>query len=299
MPEQKQAPPNELAPEVADAVDAWRTRRPTLAQQFGWTNENQKENYAAVAAAVDEQRWVQPIESDPTLIRIKAEISRLPGPNQDTPDRFATGIAPADESMQAAETAKKTNQFSRPGDVWSISYEDEAVQLPHVIGLEYIAILLRQAGSLVSSTAIEALSRSERPVIQANDNFQNYDSVTNGYVPEEKLDQTARRQYEAEALKLKRDIQEARDRGDSKKVQILTSDLEMIVDQLKRATGRRGRPRRERGDLEKARVRVTHAVNRAIEKIAEHGPKTAAHLRGNIETGTSMMYRDALTHWKL
>jgi hypothetical protein len=50
-----------LTPEELDAADTALTKRPTLTEQLGWS----KEDYAAVDAAIDEQRWEQPKDSDP------------------------------------------------------------------------------------------------------------------------------------------------------------------------------------------------------------------------------------------
>jgi hypothetical protein len=183
--------------------------------------------------------------------------------------------------------------------VWSISYEGEAIQLPRLTGLEYIAVLLRNAGAEIFSSAVEALSKSDRAIISVSDSLQSYDNVTNGYIRDERLDSTARRQYKERALKVKEEILDARDRGDLNRVSTLESELGSIVEQLGADRGRGGRPRRERDDLERSRIRVTRAIIRAFGKITEQAPETARHLKANITTGTSMIYRDRITHWKL
>jgi len=168
-----------------------------------------------------------------------------------------------------------------------------------------MAILIRRAGSSIAATEIEALSKAERPGILPSDNFHGLDSEgelmnsTDDYMPEETIDRTARQQYEQRVLELSKLIQDARDRGDSEQVIRRTEELEMIEDLLKAETGRGGRPRKVSGPLEKARVRVTNAINYALDKLSKHAPKTAAHLRDNIKTGAFMMYRDASTPWKL
>jgi hypothetical protein len=292
MPQQKQIP---LTPEESDSADAALTGRPTLAEHLGWS----KEDYAAVDAAIDE-RWEQPKDSDPALIRIREGIKHLPCASEDTPQSSPAVIAPVAGTMLVAETTKKINQFLRSDDVWTISFEDELVRLPHLAGLEYIGILLRSPGQSIPSTSIEVLSRAKHSVIHSTDvSHQSYDAVTNEYIAPDRLDSKARTEYKAEARRLADGIAEARDRGEVEKVTTLTEQLEMIEDQMNADTGLAGRSRKERSDLEKARTRVTNAINRAIDKIAERGPRTATHLRSNIETGSSMMYRDALTTWKL
>jgi DNA-binding CsgD family transcriptional regulator len=62
-----------LPPEELDAADAALSGRPTLAQQLGW----EKEDYAAVEAAIDEQRWVHPKDSETEAERLLDKIDRL------------------------------------------------------------------------------------------------------------------------------------------------------------------------------------------------------------------------------
>lgn len=115
--------------------------------------------------------------------------------------------------MRAIETAEKTNQFSRSGDVWYISYQDETVQLPHLTGLEYIAILLKHAGKSLSSRQLEALARSKRAPIQGHDGgFEKHDGlIIDCHLQDDDLDDRARRELKARARHLEVEIQEARD----------------------------------------------------------------------------------------
>jgi hypothetical protein len=64
-----------------------------------------------------------------------------------------------------AKQATSDNEFVRDGDVWCISYGDETVQLSHLVGLEYIAILLRSPGKSIGCTEILGLSSAGKPVI--------------------------------------------------------------------------------------------------------------------------------------
>ncbi|MFI5090774.1 MAG: hypothetical protein ACHP7P_12015 [Terriglobales bacterium] len=206
-----------------------------------------------------------------------------------------------EESPPAAGSGREPeveNKFLREGEVWTISYEGESVKLRHYIGLEMIAILLRQAGSSMSPLALEFLPSAA--LVQSSTPSREDDVRADERVTQEVLDLKGRRWYEAEASKLGHEIEEARKRNDTGVVEKLYRDLEMITDRLEADTARDGRSRMFPDDLEKARVRVTNSINRAITKIGKQGcPKTATHLRDNIETGTSMIYRDALTCWKL
>jgi len=188
-----------------------------------------------------------------------------------------------------------TNVFRRDHNLWTIAYGDEKVQLPHRIGLEYIAMLLQHPGSLLPTTQLEAMSKCAPAVMPS----VNVDSLAGSEAPEEILDATSRREYEQQAQELALKIQEARDRGDHTQAEKLTQDLEMITDQLRADRGLGGKPRKQYPSLEKARQRVTHAIDSAIKSIATQCPTTAAHLGSNIKRGNSMVYLDTHTPWTL
>jgi hypothetical protein len=70
--EQKRTPLIPLTEEELDIADAAHTGRPSFADQ-GWT----KEDYLAVGAAIDEQRWEQPKkQSDPEMLRLNNRLDR-------------------------------------------------------------------------------------------------------------------------------------------------------------------------------------------------------------------------------
>jgi hypothetical protein len=203
-------------------------------------------------------------------------------------------------------------QFSRSGRVWTIKYGAESTQLPHLAGLEYIAILLRQPLIEFSPIQVEALSKSDRariPISERHDSDRQesgYDGddlhTTDGYGSEVGVDPRARQEYKKRAKELSTQIQGFRDRGygdESEPISTRISELEDIENHLKAATGLHSRSRKEGGELEKARKRVTKNIDRAIKKIADPCPKTADHLTNTIKTGISMIYRDGTIAWKL
>jgi len=63
-----------------------------------------------------------------------------------------------------------------------------------------------------------------------------------------------------------------------------------LIEELKRATGLGGRPRRSGSPAEKARCNVTRTIRHAISELASSAPDLAAHLEESIVTGVSCCY---------
>jgi hypothetical protein len=229
-----------------------------------------------------------------------------PGPSR--PEIMAPPAGPAD-SKDLHE-----NTFVRKGDVWTISYDDESVQLPHAVGLGYVAILLQNPGREIRCLAIYACSSARRPTIQVQraddvirpetEVIQDGDSFVDRAISntsdhgDTAFDEQARKDYERKARELEKDIKEARKDGRTWEADEKLEELQAISDYVRLNTNRRGRPRKLGDDDEKARITVTSAITRAIESLEQVAPKTATHLRVNIKTGTRAIYRDTSTPWK-
>ena len=63
-----------------------------------------------------------------------------------------------------------------------------------------------------------------------------------------------------------------------------------LIEELKRATGLGGRPRRSGSPADKARVNVTRTIRHAIRELASRAPDLAAHLEESIVTGVACCY---------
>jgi hypothetical protein len=194
----------------------------------------------------------------------------------------------------------------REGDVWCISYGDESVQLPHLVGLEYIAILLRSPGKSIACTEILGLSSAGKPVIPSrqpsHDEFpqEEIDQPVLGCEnAREILDDQAIEQYKKRARELEGEIKAARQVNAHWEVDEKMTELRQIEEVLKANLNRKGRSRKFSNEDEKARVTVKKAIDRALERIAIKAPKAATHLKATIQTGTSATYADITTLWKL
>jgi hypothetical protein len=202
--------------------------------------------------------------------------------------------------------ATPDNKFVRDGDVWCISYGDETVQLPHLVGLEYIAMLLRDSGKSIACTAILGLSSTNKPVIPSrqpsHDDLPKEEidqPVLEGEKVGDILDERAMDEYKKRARILKEQIEDTREGRANWDINEKMAELEYIETSLRKATNRKGRSRKFSNDEEKARLAVKNAIDRALERIAINAPKACTHLKTTIQTGTSAIYTDVTTIWKL
>jgi len=104
------------------------------------------------------------------------------------------------------------------------------------------------------------------------------------------LDREALRQYRRRLAQLDDELDTAALRGDRTRQAERTAERTALIEELKRATGLGGRPRRSGSPTEKARVNVTRTIRHAIRELASRAPDLAAHLEESIVTGVSCCY---------
>jgi hypothetical protein len=104
------------------------------------------------------------------------------------------------------------------------------------------------------------------------------------------LDPEARAAYRRRLSELEVELDEARAWADPVRADRLDAERSALIEELARATGLSGRPRR-RGDTgERARVAVRKAIAAAIGRIEAVDPSTGWLLRRTISTGAVCRY---------
>jgi len=227
-------------------------------------------------------------------------------------------IAPKQQSSEAESIPRLTepeeDRFLRETTTWLISLGDETCRVKPILGLDYISLLLENPGKAIralqllsraggrskSSSALPAAGLSEDcNAGERLDAQRDRSSGQRDFIAHELLDDQARRELAERQLELERDITYKFEMGDNAGAEKLLIEHSTIQSYLKSARGVQGRPRVFSGENEKARVSITHALNRAYEDIQEQAPKIAAHLKSNITKGSEFTYRDASRSWKV
>jgi hypothetical protein len=175
--------------------------------------------------------------------------------------------------MSQAETMRAT---LRPeGGTWHIRYDGTDVHVPDLKGFWHLRELLARPHQPVAALSLVGAA-SDEPLTTAD----------TGPV----LDREALRQYRQRLTELDEALDAAALRGDHKKQAERTAEREALIEELKRATGLGGRPRRSGSPAEKARVNVTRTIRHAIGELASRAPDLAAHLDESIVTGVACCY---------
>lgn len=185
----------------------------------------------------------------------------------------APGLPPS-----AHPAAVHHGEFRPDGDGWRIEFAGAAVRLQDLKGLQYLARLLAQPGR---EFHVLDLVASDDPSSELRAASSSGEAV---------LDAQAKEAYRRRLEEIEDDIQDAIDMGDDGRAAAAKGDREFIVRELARAFGLGGRDRRLGADSERARVSITRAVQRALERIGLHHRDLHAHLQRALRTGTYCVY---------
>ena len=114
------------------------------------------------------------------------------------------------------------------------------------------------------------------------------------------LDDQARAAYRARLAELEAEIAEADAHADPHRAERARLERDALVEELTRAAGLGGRPRRLGDDTERARKAVTARLRDAIARVGRQHPTLGRHLTDTVSTGTWCAYTPpAPVDWEL
>lgn len=181
--------------------------------------------------------------------------------------------------------------FRLEGEYWTISYRGGAlIHLPRSKGLRYIDRLLRSPG--VEVHVLDLAAMHQPAAVPAREEGLHVE----GGAAQPVIDQAALRSYRLRVEDLRDAIEEAERNADPERGARAREELEQLMDEIRRATRPDGTPRALADETERARVNVTKAIRKAIDKVEELDPSLGHHLDHDIRTGTYCSYKpDAAT----
>lgn len=227
------------------------------------------------------------------ISHLKKRLLELGGGDTDADEYQSLPVLPN------LETSNLIGRFVLVGDHWEISFDGVTKTFNNTKGLRYIAYLIRHQGkeihvldlsyniappdpdkvdlaySTMSVDQLEELGLSTTDLGDAGD----------------LLDPQGERSLKASAEILKRQIENARELGDTERAEELVQELKDVSDYLRVARGQGGKPRKAHSQLERTRTAVTTAISRAKRKIESHLPELGRHLAVSLKTGTFCVYR--------
>jgi hypothetical protein len=174
-------------------------------------------------------------------------------------------------------------RFHRQGNVWQLAFDGQEVYLPHVLGLGYIAELLRKPrvtieAAVLREGSIESVKAKQISGLPATDKR----SIA-----------TAKKEIrEREALLA------SLSPADWTRAGKIKEEILRFKKYLAQTTDHRGKARLVHGSAEKARTSTTNAIDRAIANIKKVHPALGVHLDQAIRRGTSLVYSpEDISEW--
>lgn len=198
------------------------------------------------------------------------------------------------------------NSFVRRGDYWQVRYDGGEEQIyPAEVGFDYLHHLLQNPGRAYTASA---LSAAVGPAAVANrrpttrEAPEGTHAEGNGFGGDELIDAEGRENLRRRVGEIEIELAAWQgvatpDRAEA--VEALERERDQIAAELRRATGKGGRPRKTLDPANRVRNRVCNAIRRAVERIHALDPRLAAHLsRPSLHLGHSVQYAPpAETRW--
>ena len=200
--------------------------------------------------------------------------------------------SPSDSSgIMLGEQTRRSEEpcvFRRDTRVWTLSFDGRTVHAAHLVGMNYIAELLRHARSPIEADTL---------VATIGDNAETKAGVVEERVVVAGAAMPGIPMTDAKAIKtvnaeLKKRQAELKDTSadDETTRSKLEREISQLQEYLAEGKGHRGQPRTTGGIASRARSRVKHAIDRAITAIGEQHLPLANHLQNSISTGNSVVY---------
>ncbi len=170
--------------------------------------------------------------------------------------------------------------LKREGDYWTLRFGGRDVRLKDTKGLHYLATLLRHAGRELHVMEIAGGTEAAPDATPVDDRGD----------AGELLDPAARAAYMRRIDALGDELEDARRFDDAERATRAEREIEFLERELSRGVGLGGRVRRAASASERARLNITRAIGRVVEKIAASDATLGQHLEATVHTGTFCVY---------
>ena len=191
----------------------------------------------------------------------------------------AASVAPPQPPSTAPVPAGQTSATFQCADgMRHVSFNGVQFSTPDLVGYRHLGRLLKRPGEDIAALDLVLAERGSTPG----------DPEPQWGLPA--LDEQARSAYRRRLTEVEEDIAEAEANNDPVRAELARRDRDFLLAELSRAVGLGGRIRQEGSDAERARMSVFRSIRYAIDRIAEHDPRLAEHLRRGVTTGTTCCY---------
>ncbi len=165
--------------------------------------------------------------------------------------------------------------LERRSGFWHLDVDGRSATVADLVGLRHIAVLLARPDTDIPATELAAVAAGA--ILPPS-----------GGAPV--LDEEALRSYRRRLAELDRELDAADLTGDPDRASRAAGERALILDSLRRDTGLGGRSRRMPDEAERARMRVSRAIHRAIDQVSGTDPVLGRILATGIRTGYLCRY---------
>lgn len=210
----------------------------------------------------------------------------------------------AEKGVQSEEPASASSErgaiFRREGEYWTVALGGNACRIKDSQGMRHIAQLLRHPDREFQARELEIRSASSESGMLSKTrtaSLEENSSETGSRLSESgdlggMLDARAKNAYRQRLADLRGALAQAKSVGNVAGASELEEEISFLARELSRAVGLGGRDRRAGSIAERARLNVSRAIHRAIERIAAHDRQAGDLLRIRIRTGSLCVYRE-------
>lgn len=181
------------------------------------------------------------------------------------------GVTPA----AACTRVERSASLTREGGDWEFEFEGRRFRVRDTVGQGYLARLLSRPGREMH--CVDLATSGAGAAVEGS--------------PGAGLDDEAKAAYRRRVEELKADIDEAAAANDSGRVEKLEQELDFLLHELRVAVGLGGRDRKTGSTEERARLSVTRALKRALERIEQTDAALGRHLSATVRTGAYCVYQ--------
>ncbi len=184
-----------------------------------------------------------------------------------------TAASSAAPSAGAAAVGPDAGVFRPAGGHWEVAAAGHEAIVADSVGMVHLRRLLGQPGVAFSAAELAGGGQSVP-------DFSN----------QPLLDEQARTEYRRRVTELTDELAEAEQYADLDRESKLRLELDVLLDELERATALGGRDRVFAVPTERARTSVRKAIKRAIDRIGAQDPQLGTLLEKSLTTGASCRY---------
>jgi hypothetical protein len=193
---------------------------------------------------------------------------------------------PDQDNAADADAPAPLPVFRCRGRQWRIELGPRTAWVDDSVGLRHLATLVANPGIEIAAIDLAAGSSYSRPGPD-----REWHSGPVVLSKQAMLDDVAVREYRRRLERLRGEIDDAEGGHDGDRVERLRTEWTWLTDELTRAAGLQGRPRRFTDDAERARIAVGKAIRRALKRIDAADHVIGAELGACVQTGLRCCYR--------